>query len=61
MKAAPVVAKSGRSFDFEGVRVRMEGSAHSSGDRVPELVEWIVEAIRQRIAACGADEVDETT
>ena len=55
----PVIAKSGRSFDFEGVRVRMEGSAHHADDRVPELVEWIVEAIRQRIDASTPDEVDE--
>lgn len=43
----PVVAKSGRSFDFAGYRVRLEGSAHDPHDRVPDVVTWIVDAIRQ--------------
>lgn len=43
---APVrIAKSGRSFDFAGYRVRLEGSAHDANDQVPEVVEFIVEAI----------------
>lgn len=54
----PVVARSGRSFDFAGYRIRLEGSAHDTEDRVPEIVQYIVGAIEQRLlndcAAGGA-------
>lgn len=43
----PVIARSGRSFDFAGHRVRLEGSAHDPDDNVPEVVAFIVDAIEQ--------------
>lgn len=45
--APPVVARSGRSFDFAGYRVRLEGSAHDVHDRVPAVVAHIVAAIEK--------------
>lgn len=44
--APPQIARGGRSFDFAGYRVRLEAGHGDVG--VPEVVEFIVDAITEK-------------